>query len=325
VSAPGHRHTCIHIGLPKTAMTTVRQFLFAHHPDIHYLGRWIGSRRTYRSHDVRRMVAAIRAARATASEVAPFREQVRTMGQSPLVRNKTVVLSDESFVMGSLARRRRRAELLSSVFQPARVMITLRRPEALVESLYFQKIANEQLNGRRCFGKPLEYVGIEEWLEANWARSEGGALASLDYARTIEAFAEVFGKEALGVFLLEQLAQDTDAYYRAICRFIGVDERHGLALAGHKRVNTRPARQAVLRMREVSESKLRSFLFRWSPGVVRRRMVGATPDDVAGPRTAASAQIPEPWRQRLVDLTREGNRRLVAEFGVPLDQFGYPT
>jgi hypothetical protein len=324
VSAPGECHACVHIGLPKTATTTVQQFLFPHHPDIHYLGRLIGGRHVFRSREVESMVLAIRSGKATGAERARFRGQLDEMGRSPRARGKIVVLSDESLVMGSLEQRRRRAELLSSVFKPCRVIITLRRPEALIESFYFQKVVNEQLDGRRSFGTPLTYLDIDEWLEVNWTRSAGGALAALDYARTIEVFTAVFGKEALGVFLMEQLTQDPDTYYRTLCRFIGVDEQQGLALVRDRRANTRLGQQAIDRIMQISESRAWSFLFRYSPGVLRRRMVGVSSDPISGQRPRASTQIPESWRERVVELTRDGNRRLLAEFGVPLDRFGYP-
>lgn len=317
------RSPCVHVGLPKTATTTVQQFLFPRHPGIYYLGRWIDSRRLF-SREIQRMILAIRGGKATISEVARFRQQFTELRQSPPVRNKVVVLSDESLVTGSPDRRRRRAEALRNVFGPSRVMITLRRPEALIESLYFQKLANEQVDGRRPIGRRLAHFTIEEWLEANWARSERGSLAVLDYARTIELFAAVFGKDAVGVFLIEQLAQDADAYYRAICRFVGVDEQQGLALVRDQRANSRLPQQTIDRLRQISESKFRSVLFRYSPRRLRRRMAGVDSDHVSSRQMRAYQPIPESWRQRVIELTRDGNRRLAKEFGVPLHQFGYP-
>jgi hypothetical protein len=67
---------------------------------------------------------------------------------------------------------------------------------------------------------------------------------------------------------------------------------------------------------------LRSTIFRFAKKAARRRMLGLTARPSQGPR--ARAEISQRWQQRIFDKTREGNRRLVERWNLPLEQYGYP-
>ena len=230
----------------------------------------------------------------------------------------------EDFTVGGPRRRRARAENLRAVFGDCKVIITLRHPLRFVESMYLFKLKAAHFStGRRTADSP-RYFSIDQWLSDHWRRPEKGALAHLEYAQTIEILADVFGESAVGIFLFEQLVEDPDKFVASLCRFIGIDPEEGIRLASGKRENDRLTTAQVDRIKTMERSFLQSTLFRFSPKALRRRMLERGTTDGSPSPPAARTRIPPHWKERFVELTRQGNRRLMERWRLPLDCYEYP-
>jgi hypothetical protein len=232
--------------------------------------------------------------------------------------------SSEALTVGSPRRRRRRAENFRAVFGDAKVVITLRHPLRFVESMYLHKLKAGAVGNGRRFGMTPRYFEIDEWLRNNSRCPENGALAHLEYAQTIEIFADVFGREAIGVFLFEQFVEDPAAFIDSLCRFIGIDSREGVALGTGKRENTRLTTGQLQQIKGFAQPSLRSTVFRFSSRARRRRILGMDAADAGPHAPGARAGIPVDWRQRILDESRQGNQQLVREWNLPLDRYDYP-
>ena len=57
---------------------------------------------------------------------------------------------------------------------------------------------------------------MNEWLEAN-LEVEVGVFNLLDYARTIQVYCRILGRENVGVFLFEELTRDLEATIQRVC------------------------------------------------------------------------------------------------------------
>ena len=51
---------------------------------------------------------------------------------------------------------------------------------------------------------------------------------SIDYAATIQIYAELFGKSSLGVFVYEDLVENPKAFIRQVCEFVGIDPEQAM-------------------------------------------------------------------------------------------------
>jgi hypothetical protein len=204
------------------------------------------------------------------------------------------------------------------------VIFTLRHPLRLVESTYFQNLRATHAAGKVYRGRGPCYLPIDRWLKRVWGRQGEAPTDHLEYARTIEIFADVFGREAIGVFLFEQLVEDNAAFIASLCRFIGVDSEEGVALAAGKREADRWTTTQIDNLQRIQRSLWQSTKFRFASVRQRRIMLGLKRDGLTPPGERARAPIPHDWQARILDHTREGNRRLVEQWNLPLKQYGYP-
>lgn len=312
---------CIHVGLPKTATSLLQAHLFPHHPQIEYLGKFCEGRSGFRDSAVRAIIMDI----ARGNVFKPDLDRCRSLFAESIApaaeAGKVPLWSSEDLTAGSLRRRRARAENFRAVFGDCRVIITLRHPVRFLESIYLYKLKDANLGPGRRLGTPPRYFRIDEWIGEESSRPEKGALTHLEYAQTIEMLAGVFGREAIGVFLFEQLVEDARRFLRSLCAFIGIDAAEGVRLTAGKRQNDRWTSAQLDRFKAVERSTWRSTAFRFAPRPVRERMLGRhRADDGPGAR----AHLPPEWRERIGELTRPGNRRLVEQWNLPLDRYDYP-
>jgi hypothetical protein len=316
--------SCIHVGLPKTATTMLQKHLFPGHSQIEYLGKFAQQKKKFRDAAVRTIVRNVARDRVFSPDLNHCRRLFVESIAPAFRKGKRPVLSSEAFTVGGLPRRQARAENLRGVFGDCKVIITLRHPLRFVESMYFQKLKEAHVGMSWHLGKAPRHFSIEQWLDDVWRLPEKGALSHLEYAQTMDVFADVFGKDAMGVFLFEQLVEDPHATVGRLCRFIGVDVEQGVRLSQGKRENERWTVTQVERLKLIQRSFWRSLAFRCGTGRVRRKLLGLDPRTRSDAAPKARAELAAPWRERIVELVREGNRRLASEWGLPLEHYGYP-
>lgn len=313
--------------MPKTATKMLQMQLFARHSQVDFLGTYIGTHRAYsqcRDADVEEVFRELiwqnrdhpdfpRCRAAYDRAIAPAFET----GRLP-------VWSWESLMEDRHEIQRLRAENLKAVFGGCKLIVGLRHPLRLVESLYLQLTKRDNVGSRASTRRGVFYLPIDQWLQRKWGRPGSPPTCHLEYAETVEVFADVFGREAIGIFLFEQLVEDQAAFVEAICRFVGIDPREGILHTSNKRENDRWTQSQFDELKKIKRSLVRSTVFRFSGRRARRKMLGIprNPDPSLGP--PARVEIPEHWQRRILEKTREGNRRLMERWNLPLDRYGYP-
>lgn len=186
---------------------------------------------------------------------------------------------------------------------PVRVVLVIRHQVRLIESLYVHN-ANAA-----NFKTPEQFLGDNPERFAYGYR----------FGEIAEAWMRVMGEENVGVFLFEELVNDSDAFARRLCGFIGVDAQAGRELLANRHENVRKSERIQ------TYARLRSAFFpdvsfgEALPGPLRRAWRSYLE---GGER--ARAELPADWLARIVDYYAPDNRRLAARFGLPLQDYGYP-
>jgi hypothetical protein len=300
---------CIHIGLPKCASTFLQARVLFPHSEIDFLGLvrnsdadpyWQARRRDYfAAHGF------LRAIKETEELAYDQRRAVELLPEEPQP-GKVPVLSDEDLSFADKVDRLVKARRLAEIFPNARIAIVLRNPFDWVESYYLFELRHQH-----------GYVSFEEWLERNWRRFEMGHLRVLRYAELIESYAELFGRDRIGLFLHEELRADPESFLRRFCGFLGVNP--DLIPAGERQ------RQDNVRMPSVMYrvAGFAPWLYgarALVPAAMRHRVRTVLLRYGGGVKPEVSAD----WRKRIEDFCRPRMSALVRDWGLPLGRYGYP-
>jgi len=328
-SMPGIDYTLIHGGLPKTATTAIQRYLFPEHPDVHYFGKYALTGEPFRPREAWALDREMRhrwRLRLGRSHHGVLRRQAANAQSKGLVP----VWSEEFISGNDQAAKIRRAKLFRNVFGKCRFLLFVREPVSLMESKYsqclraFHRKMFIPIWGRRI-GLPPKYFTIEQWLAAIWDTPKTGAFGSLMYADTVDIFAEAFGRENVKVLPYEQLKHARNDCLRELSAFAGINAEKTVPLMAGKRANTRWTSAQLNRLKELEKPWWNTIRFSAMKPRQRREWLL---DDVPGNQLDGQplkVEMPASWRQRVLDLTRDQNRRLIDEYGVELESHGYAS
>jgi len=235
--------------------------------------------------------------------------------------DKVPVWSWEGCSTDKLKSRKARATNLKRVFDDAKILMTLRSPLSLLEASYFQQLRTMNTISKRRFGRGPYYMGIDEWLDQYFRKTD---LPHILYGDTIREYMDAFGKESLNLFLFEELVTDEEAFIRRVCHRMEIDPDEGIRLCVGERENERWTTTQIEILKRTKESfweslrysmlsrKGRMNLFKWDLSSENKEY---------GDR--ARVEISKEWQIRIFEVAHEGNRWVEDEFGVPLTKYGY--
>lgn len=326
------RFPCIHIGMPKTGTKTLQMCLFARHSQVDFLGTYTGHPKRWprqcRDRDVEELMAELIWDRHERPDLERAAACFKRAVKPSLDRGLTPVWSWESLMENRPEVQRQRAENLKVIFGDCKIIATIRHPIKLLESLYLQLLKRDNIGGMAHVGRPPRYEPIDEWILENWDRIGDAPKSHLEYPEALEIYADVFGRENVGVFLFEQLLNDPRRYYAGVCEFVGIAAEEAISHCEGERENQRWTRQQMMRLQSIHSSWIASTVFRYSPRGFRRRLLGLHDDHgcaILHREPAARATISTPLKERVHEKTRAGNRRLMEQWNLPLADYQYPV
>jgi len=324
--------SCIHIGLAKTATKMLQKRLFRNHPGIKLFGFAYDCKRQRflsRNGQVKSGLADLldkQVKNADRSEMCAL--MAKAVGRSKAA-NLVPLWSWERLSLGVPGRRRARAQYLRDVIGPARIIVVLRHPVSLIESVYFQVIERYHIGAVTQslwmrLKRPPWYPTFEQWV-ATAKPSQLLPVNHIDYGRTIRFYEECFGRENIHILLFEQLEEDPEGFIRQLCSIIGVDADEGVQLTSGRRDNDRWNLQQIRQLERICGSFAASCRFRLSSYDQRKQLFNSSGGSERDRVNKPAADISPEWKDRIENLSREGNRYLVEHWKLPLDRYGYPV
>lgn len=319
----------IHIGMPKTATKTLQRRLFSAHSEVYYLGRFDGAyfQGKYKQFDccrdasVQDLMLQIAYGDVYDPDFTECRKLLEQILESAMEKNLLPAWSWESYSTDILSRRLVRARNLKQVFGKAMIIMTIRNPITLLESVYFQMLKRDNVGSHAKRGRSPYYRFIDDWLHDNF---DGEILPHLQYAETIQIYVNQFGIENVNVFLFEDLIDDYERFYWQICDVIGISAEEGIRLVRGKFENSRWTTRQVEVLEHIVGSGIKSLFFRFASKKARRELLELGQDGtpiVAGEKARAS--ISPVWKKHIFETTRKGNLWLQESYGLPLEKYGY--
>jgi hypothetical protein len=318
------RPLCVHLGLPKTATTTLQKGLFALHSEVAFLGKRAG-KQAHPEWNRCSTEAAFRLAdmlfweRALALDVDEASRLYAEEILPAIGPDKTPIYSYEGLAAADLDRRQAIAHNLKRVFDGCKVVVGIRQPVEWVQALYFQRLRRNHLHKQARRFRPPRSPSPQQWLESIVSGVE--LVPHFDYARTIRIFADALGRTNVGVFAIEQLARDPIAFATDLSGFLEIDPEEGVRHIEGRRDNRRLMQPVADRMRAIEASRFGSVAYSIAGHKMRKRIVGMGSDQ-SGERARFSV-APE-FEEAIHAMTREGNRWIASEWRLPLEEYGYP-
>jgi hypothetical protein len=292
-------NTFIHVGIVKAASTTLQMSVFNRHEEIKYVGTPFSDRQDLRAFFLR--MAMGDETSNWQSDLNMYREKyvLPFQGQA-----KPLVMSYDQLCRLDRANRKVVAERLKLLVGNAKIIIVLRdQLDWLVSHFIFEQ------------GNAVK-VGFDDFMTHRWQNSLSGYRHFLNYQNFVQSYADVFGKENIGIFPFEELTRDTAMFSKRLFDFIGVDSEIGYRLLTENVRKARPSQLQYIRARwglvpDIALGKL-------IPKPIHKMI-----NRVVGER--AQINISDDWRQEVEAYYAPTNRQLADNYGLDLAKFGYPV
>ncbi|MEQ8753389.1 MAG: sulfotransferase [Coleofasciculus sp. G1-WW12-02] len=235
----------VHIGVAKAASTTFQKHLFDKHPEIHNLGIYPTGNLGKDSNEINYNCAYLKdkALRLFYSNLVMldgleyrFSNNIKLYEQAvkPCLKfDKINLFSYERFtsVLFSHDDIKIKAERLKEIFPNAKIILVIRNQTQLIISQY-----RDHPFDPRCvrIGKP---VSIDKWIKIALDDQFTKYISSLNYYGIVTLYAELFGRENIGVFLFEDLVHCPDYFAEKISEFLGINSATTQSMLKNKHEN----------------------------------------------------------------------------------------
>jgi len=241
---------CIHIGLPKTATTTLQQYLFPRHPGLSYLGKYnrqglfgdypfaaakklnqhlLNLRKTFGVRNAVGMKSWL-----TTNEIDELQRQFELANHA----GKITIYSQEAICGLSEESTDKFAELLVTIFGKCRILVTIREPLSFTKSQYFQMLKSHNVaSGRELkkhVGSAPRYFDINEWALLGLDHQAHSLKRMLEIGKVAKLYAKYFGTEQIKFIIFEQLKSDASVFFNELSVFLGIDPTQTLQLSENR-------------------------------------------------------------------------------------------
>ncbi len=306
-----HQASLIHIGLAKTATTSLQRNLLSRHPEIYYFGfenrdvsmRWVlkmiksQDSIDYRQSKVSRLINGI-------------------FERNPL-GNKKLVVSDEFLTLPyhpeyTAVDRAAIARRLRDTFGAARILMVIRRPQDLLGALYSEWM--------KWYGiRHMSRVDFDTWVTGMLNTPTTTWLSLLKYYDIYQVYGEIFGFNCIALYLYEELERDNAAFATRVCQYVGVSQEGAGELFGQKRFRSR------LKQWQVQERLIftpHPRLWRIYHNLRRRRPISSLMNRFL-PGKPAGAHLSPEITTRIDRRFRSQYEKLASNTGLDLKGYGY--
>ncbi len=300
-----------HVGVGKTATTTLQNAVFGRSPHIHCIGR-----PNHLTTDYVRVFQNLTAAEPHMVEWSFLEDFFQSAIETSRAEGKILVLSDET-LMGSAPFQQLLAERLYRVCPTAKVVITIRAQPDIIVSYY-------QNHGRLMKGVPRSIEGLlvefDDWLEFALERPQDTFLRLLNYDRQCTCYEVVFGSENVHAICYEPLITAKQDFAAQWARLLKIDAAEMLQLLSDKKENTGVTSRRVTYdgLRDTTFGKIVSHM------VPFRRYLGPLKDRFVSRGPAAEIDLRPEQRHAIAEMFAPENARLAERHGLDLAVLGYP-
>ena len=300
-----------HVGVGKTATTTLQNAVFGRSCNIQCVGR-----PNHLTADYRRVFQNLTVAEPHMVEWSFLEDFFQEAIETSRTDGRILVLSDET-LMGAAPFQQLLAERLYRVCPAAKVVLTIRAQPDIIVSYY-------QNHGRHVKGMPRsiegQLVDFDEWLEFALSRPQDTFLRLLNYDRQSTCYEVVFGKENVHPICYEPLLTATEDFAAQWARLLKIDAAEILQLLSGSQENKSVTDRRVTydRWRDTVFGRIVSQLIPF------RSFLGPLKDRFLSKGASASIDLRPSQRFAIAEMFASENAKLAERHGLDLATYGYP-
>ncbi len=228
----------IHIGMPKSASTSLQRNFFARLPSINYSG--IGGGNTTSNNFLKKIIFE--------KEIDYIATEVHDGIEKDFKKQLPIVFSYEGASMPILKQfkkipqeREIIAKRFKTLYPKAKILIIIRNQFKIHPSMYVQKLKGERDS------IPIKNISFNKWLDWNRELNESSLdniFQFADYYSLIRIYKKMFSEVKVVVF--EDMIKDMRGFIKDdLCPFIGVDATKAIPYYGDKIKNKRRSKNSM--------------------------------------------------------------------------------
>jgi hypothetical protein len=307
------RMNVIHIGLPKTASTTLQNRLLGTNRNFIYVGRINNG---YADDETKELIERITFQDSLEYDAGATAKLLQSRRAKAAAADCPMLVSAESLSVGGRADRRLIAERLNQLFAPAKILIVVRAQPAMLQSLYLHHLRASR----------ERFVTFEEWLDQTYGgiRFTDVHRVELNYDRLVRAYEEIFGSDNVLVVPFEQIKDKDSACFRVLAGLLNTPFAEVQACFTANVDNQRMSNRHLLTLHIQSRLPSGTNLAELGQGLLPQAVYEWTRRLVTGGRRVPSPELPERWQKRVAAACAQGNVRLATSKNIPLAALSYP-
>ena len=299
----------IHVGLIKTATSTVQRGVFLQHSQIDYYGKPY-----VKNPNVPDGFQAVIEKVACKDEVNYKKSEILDYFESHVFRNhsseKKKVFSEELLSATETTDQRVVANRLQDIFGESKILISIRNQRDLLISHYLHNIV--RLTG---------YIPFEKYLIENWrgAFDHSNIRNRLKFYELAKVYSDVFGIENIVILPMEMLRDNFSNYSQTLSDIIGIDGQETERLLKGRHGNQRLSEREFLYCKFAKSFPFLDF---------RSKLNGNTAhlfEKLIRGGNRTRVLLPPEWAAEIDSYYAADNRMLMDFFGVDLHKYGYPV
>lgn len=294
----------IHIGLPKTATTTLQKTIFNNHTELNYYNR-----ATRASELLDYLCLAD-----TLFFDIEYAKKIHAINMEEILDHSNpdskIVISRESLTHKSICHNAGArglglvAKRLKSIFGEAKVILTIRNQKDIIKSYY-------QSGLHTC--KTKTGMPIDSFVRQMINMKHNTLLDSLNYETIINYYCSIFGDENVCMLAYEELKESEESFIKKISDFMGIDYNESCSLMCGKKLNRSSDKQA----------KIHRFICSYFPSLLK--LVPIEIKKYIKEKAYLKKELSyEQVTENLIDnMFSESNERLANSCSIDLKQYGY--
>jgi hypothetical protein len=323
----------IHVGYPKAASTSLQMNLFLNHPQVNYLGPNFRPPGLSNPTKLEQLLLSLGWELNVIQDNLQFWRQIKNRPEIayraddstqklyettilPLIHPDRInVFSHEGLLNACVADNALKAKRIYEFFPTAKIIIILRSQLDALRSLH-EMHPKDYLGA----GTGHRVLSFNQWLNKSFEYLDRSYLFGLLYSETLVYYQQLFGPAAVGVFLFEVLKSQPQLFAQQLSEFMGIDATVTYDLLTQPPKNT------------AQEHRVHNFREKWLPGIEFSKVLPAKVheqwlfflSDLFANYLPRRSQLVSPENlARLQALYGPSNQRLMAEFGLEVEKYGY--